>query len=82
MTGQRDDYTTDFVLDYIYYKENYKLIAVDYSEKQAVDVDRKAIQRINFNRNLEQTGSKTMFFILEKVKETIFNFSQEIVKLL
>ena len=29
MTGQRDDYTTDFVLDYIYYKENYKLIAVD-----------------------------------------------------
>ena len=30
-TGQGDDYTIGFLLDYLYFKENYKLIAVDVS---------------------------------------------------
>ena len=28
-TGQRDDYTTRCLLDYSYFKENYKLITID-----------------------------------------------------
>ena len=28
-TGQGDDYTTGFLLDYAYFKDNYRLIAVD-----------------------------------------------------
>ena len=31
-TGQGDDYTTGCLLDYFYFKENYKLIAIDLSK--------------------------------------------------
>ena len=28
-TGQRDDYTTGCLLDYPYFEENYKMVAID-----------------------------------------------------
>ena len=31
-TGQKDDYTTGFSLDYTYFKKRYKMIAVDLSK--------------------------------------------------
>ena len=34
-TGQGDDYTTGCLLDYPYFKDNYKMIAVDLSKQQA-----------------------------------------------
>ena len=43
-TGQGDDYTTGCLLDYHYFKEQYKLIATDLSKQQKVDADPKAIQ--------------------------------------
>ena len=43
-TGQGDDYTTGCLLDYSYFKENYKLIAIDLSKQQALDADPRAIQ--------------------------------------
>ena len=45
-TGQGDDYTTGCLLDYSYFKENYKLIAIDLSKQQAIDADPRAIQQI------------------------------------
>ena len=47
-TSRGDDYTTDSLLDYPYFKENYKLLAMDLSKQQALDADPKAIQQINF----------------------------------
>ena len=47
-TGQRDDYTTGCLLDYRYFKDYYKMIAIDLSKQQALDADPKAIQQINF----------------------------------
>ena len=41
-TGQRYDCTTVYILDSSYFKENYKLIAIDLS-KQVLDADRKFI---------------------------------------
>ena len=35
---------------------------------------------MNFTGNLERDGNTTMFFIIEEVKETILNFSQETVE--
>ena len=32
-TGQGDDYTTGCLLDYPYFKENYKMIAIDLSKQ-------------------------------------------------
>ena len=33
VTGQGDDYTTGFSLDYLYFKKYYKLIAIDLSKQ-------------------------------------------------
>ena len=34
-TGRGDDYTTGCFLDYSYFKEHYKMIAIDLSKQQA-----------------------------------------------
>ena len=81
-TGQGDDYTTGCLLDYSYFKENYNMIAIDLSKQQALDADPRGIQQINFTANLEREGNTTMFFIIEKAKETVFEFSQGTVKVL
>ena len=47
-TGYGDDYTTGCLLDYAYFKDNYRLIAVDLSKQKALDADPRAIQQIVF----------------------------------
>ena len=81
-TGQGDDYTTGCLLDYSYFKDTYKMIAVDLSKQQALDADPRAIQQINFTANLDRAGNKRVYFILEEAKETILDFSQGTVKVL
>ena len=80
-TGQGDDYTTGCLLDYPYFKDHYKMIAIDLSKQQALDADPRAIQQINFTANLDRSGNITMLFIIEEAKENIFEFPQGIVKL-
>ena len=70
------------MLDYPYFIENYKLIAVDLSRQNEIDADPRAIQQINFTTNLDRAGNTTIFFIIEEAKETIFEFSQGSVKVL
>ena len=41
--GQGDEYTTGCLLDYTYFKKNYKMIAIDLRKQQALDADPKAI---------------------------------------
>ena len=43
-TGQEDNYTTGCLLDYHYFKENYKMTVVDLSKQQALDADPRAVQ--------------------------------------
>ena len=81
-TGQGDDYTTGCLLDYSYFKDHYKMIAIDLSKQQALDADPRAIQQINFTANLDRAGNATMFFIIEKAKETVFEFSKGTIKVL
>ena len=75
-TDQGDDYTTGCLLDYNYFKNYYKMIAIDLSKQQALDADPKVIQKNNFNRNLETDGNanKKMFFIIEEANETVLDF--------
>ena len=47
-TGQGDDYTTRYLLDYAHFEDNYRLIVVDLSKQKAFDVDPRAIQQIVF----------------------------------
>ena len=81
-TGQGDDYTTGCLLDYLYFKDSYKMIAVDLSKQQASDADPRATQQINSTANLDRAGNTRIYFILEEAKETILNFSQRTVKVL
>ena len=50
----------------------------------ALDADPKAIQQINFTRNLAREGNAntTMFSIIEEANETILHFSQGTMKVL
>ena len=80
--GQGDDYATGCLSDYSYFKNYYKMIAIDLSKQKALDADPRAIQRINFTANLDRVGNTTMFFITEEAKETVFEFSQGTVKVL
>ena len=81
-TGQGDDYTTGCLLDYPYFADTYKMIAVDLSKQHALDADPRAIQQINFTANIDRAGNTRVYFILEEAKETILDFSQGIVKVL
>ena len=81
-TGKGDDYTTGCLLDYTYFRDNYKVIAVDLSRQQALDADPRAIQQINFTANLDRAGDTRVYFILEESKETKLNFAQGTVKVL
>ena len=81
-TGQGDDYTTSCLLDYSYFKNCYKIIAIDLSKQQALDADAKAIQQINITANLDRRGNTRFYFILEEAKEAISEFSQGTVKVL
>ena len=77
--SNNNDYTTGNLLDFGYFKENYKLIAIDLSKQTKL----KDPQQINFIEKLEyQDHGATMFFITEKSEETTFNFSQNFVTII
>ena len=78
--GQGDDYTTGCLIDYSYFADIYKIIAVDLSKQQALDADPRAIQQINFTSNLDRAGNTRVYCILEEAKETTLHFSQGTVK--
>ena len=83
VTGQRDDYTTGFLLDYSYFKDHYKMTEIDLSKQQALDAHPRATnQQINFTANLDRRRNATMFFFVEEAKETVLDFSQGAVKVL
>ena len=74
--SRNNDYTTGNLLDFAYFKENYRLIATDLSKQTKL----KDPQQINFIGKLEnQDLGATMFFIIEKLEETTFNFPQNSV---
>ena len=76
-TTQGEDYTTGCSLDYDCIRNLYRLIAVDLNRQRELDADPKAIQQIQFVRQLKNpdyaiVANESMFVlaILEKVKET------------
>ena len=81
-TGKGDNYTTSCLLDYSYFKVNWKMIPTDLSKQQGLNANPRAIQQINFTANLDRAGNTTMFFITEAAKETVLDFSQGNVKVL
>ena len=79
-TEKGDDCTTGCLLDYQYIKDHYQLIAVDLSKQKELDADPRVIQQIEFYGPLK-TNSQVCT-VLEKSKETIFEFYKGTAKVL
>ena len=74
--SNNNNYMTGNLLDFAYYNENYKLIAIDLSKQTKI----KDPQEINFIGKIEEQNNEvTMFFIIEKSEETTFEFLQNSV---
>ena len=67
-TGQGDDFTTDFLLDFAYFEKNYRLIAADLNKQKALDVDSRAIQQIIFTDKIKATAANTKVVIFYTLK--------------
>ena len=77
--SKNNDCTTGNLLDFAYFKENCRLIAIDLSKQTKL----KDPQQISFIGKLEgQDHGATMFFIIEKSEETTFEFLQNFVNIL
>ena len=73
-------YTTGNLLDYEYFSEHYKLIAIDLSKQ--IELENPNLrQQINFIGKLENNKA-TVFFIIEKPEETTFEFLQNSVSII
>ena len=71
MIGKGEDYTTGPLLDFNYFDKHYKLVAVDLSKQKELDADPRAMLGTN----------STIYWVLEKSKETILEFYKGTVKL-
>ena len=66
-------------------KKNYRIIAADLSKQKALDADSRATQQIIFTGEIKATVENArviIFYVLEKSKETILEFSKGTTKVL
>ena len=64
-------------------KKNYRLIVADLSKQKALDADSRVIQQIIFTGLKKAAVANTrvvIFYVLEKSKETILEFSKGTTK--
>ena len=78
MIGKGEHYTTGSLFDYNYFKRHYRLVAVDLFKQKELDADSRAIQQIEFKYMLGTNSS--IYWVLEKSKETILEFYKGTVK--
>ena len=76
--SNNNGYTTGNLLDFVYFRKNYRLIAIDLNKQTKL----KDPQQISFIGKLLNIRGVTMFFIIKKSEETIFNFSQNSVAII
>ena len=65
-------------MDFNYFDKHYNLVAADLSKQKELDADPRAIQQIEFKYMLETNS--TIYWVLEKSKETMLEFYKGIVK--
>ena len=82
--GYGDDQAAGCLLDYTYFKDNYRLIAVELSKQKYLDVDPRAIQQIVFQGVVggDNNTKIRLYTILERSKETMLEFSKGKAKVL
>ena len=66
-------------MDYVYFKDAFRIITSDLIKQKALDTDPEAIQWIIFTGQTDDEAL-TVFYILEKSKETMLKFSKGTTK--
>ena len=71
-------------MNYAYFKDNYRLIAVDLNKQKALDADLRAIQQIVFQGVVKRDNNTKIriYAIREQSKETMLEFSKGTAKVL
>ena len=72
-------------MDFVYFEKNYRLTAVDLNKLKDLDAESRAIQQIIFTGKVKATEDNTrviIYYILEKSKETMLEFSKGVTKVL
>ena len=78
-------YTTGCLLDFASFEKNYRLIAIDLNKQKGLNADSRAIQQIILTGKIKATENNTrviIYYILEKSKETMLEFSKGTTKAL
>ena len=78
--GKGDDYTTGCLLDYAYFKRDYKIIATDLSKQKELDADLRATQQIQFKGDVAVPS--IVVTVLEESKETVLEFFKGTAKII
>ena len=77
--GKGNDCTTGCLLDYAYFKRDYKIIAIDLSKQKELDADPRAIQQIEFKGSVAVPSA--VVTILGESKETVLEFFKGTAKI-
>ena len=72
--GEGDDYTTGCLLDFAYFKCDYKIIAIDL--RKELDADPRPVQQIEFKGNVALPSA------VEESKETVLEFFKGTAKII
>ena len=67
---RNDNYTTRYLLDYLYHQKYYKLISIDLSRQTNTNIS----QKINLLRKLEEDDGATMFFRIIQKQKQVYGF--------
>ena len=67
---KNDNYTTRYLLDYLYHQKYYKLIGIDLSRQTNTSIS----QKINLLRKLEEDDGATMFFRIIQKQKQVYGF--------
>ena len=67
---KNDNYTTRYLLDYLYHQKYYKLIGIDLSRQTNTNIS----QKINLLRKLEEDDGATMFFRIIQKQKQVYGF--------
>ena len=79
-----DDYTNGCLLNYAYFKDNYRLTAVDLIKQKALDIDPRVIQQILFQGVVgwDNNTEIRVYTILGKSTETMLEIFKGTAKVL
>ena len=82
-TGRSEDYSTGCLLDYDYYIKNFNIVGIELPHQAVLESDPKINQQIEFVYKLP-SGNDAINYdfltVLEKEKQTVLKFSEEVVK--